>query len=180
MQLKTLRRKILDWLLRRGYKLTRFEPRPMIKACREYFGDNEVRGAEIGVWIGDHAQEILTALNVDKLFLIDPYIAYEDFTGLETYSQERLDTAKKIAHKRIKGYWVDRTDLPEGLDFIYIDGNHSYKSVMADIELALQKVEHGIIGGHDYSSEYPDVIKAVKRKFGNEFQFVGNDWWAVV
>ena len=53
--------------------------------------------------------------------------------------------------------------LPDAyLDFIYIDGDHSYKGVKIDIELARKKVKSGgFICGHDYTPQFPGVIQAV-------------------
>ena len=39
----------------------------------------------------------------------------------------------------------------ESLDFIYIDGDHTYEGVKADLELSLRKIKAGgIITGDDY------------------------------
>jgi hypothetical protein len=51
------------------------------------------------------------------------------------------------------------------LDWIYIDANHSYKECKNDLNIWFSKVNPcGIIGGHDYDSNFPEVIRAV-----NEF-----------
>lgn len=53
----------------------------------------------------------------------------------------------------------------EDIDFIFIDADHRYEQVKRDIEHAL-KFNPRIIGGHDYSPEWPGVIKAVDEIFG--------------
>lgn len=55
----------------------------------------------------------------------------------------------------------------ESLDFVYIDADHSYKSVVEDIQAWKQKVKRGgILSGHDYDSHFtPDVVKAVEEFF---------------
>jgi len=180
---KLFRRLALDGLLDFGYKLEKFQPRPMIKACQKHFGSQSIKGCEIGVWMGDHAVEIKKSLNCE-LYLIDPYKEYEKYRtyeavrGYEDYRQSNLDTAKSIARWRLDRVWTTRDKLPE-MDFIYIDANHSYKYVMKDIKLALSKVKSGIIGGHDYSTDYPGVIQAVNERF-SDFQFKGNDWWVII
>ena len=41
-------------------------------------------------------------------------------------------------------------DIPEKLDFVYIDGNHAYEYVKKDIGLYYPKLKKGgVIGGHD-------------------------------
>ena len=180
MKFKELKRKIRDYLLRKGYTLKYFEPRPSIKLVHEYFGNNRIRikGLEIGVWYGDHAQEIKTYLNCD-LYLIDPYEEYDEGRGAGHGFQKELGIAKEVAHKRLKDViWTDR-NLTETLDFVYIDGNHSYEAVKTDIEFAEKLVKHGVIGGHDYSWDYPGVVDAVNEKFNN-FQFKSNDWWVII
>lgn len=178
MKKKLIRRKLRDYLLRKGFTFKNFEPRPMIKFVREYFGNNRIRikGLEIGVWLGDHSQEIKTYLNCD-LYLLDPYEEYDEGNEIG-FAEGDLSTAKEIAYKRIDGTWINR-NFNGLLDFVYIDGNHSYESALEDIKFAKKLVRHGIIGGHDYSTDFPGVIKAVNEEFKN-FNFVSNDWWAIV
>ncbi len=52
------------------------------------------------------------------------------------------------------------------LDLVFIDANHSYEGIKADIENFLPKIRHGgHIGGHDYT-EAPGVLQAVDETFG--------------
>lgn len=49
----------------------------------------------------------------------------------------------------------------QSLDFVFIDADHRYASVVADIKAWLPKIKQGgYIGGHDYYL-YPDVAGAV-------------------
>lgn len=43
-------------------------------------GENLV-GAEIGVFKGENAKRLLDYLDIDKLYLIDPYGGFEDYDG---------------------------------------------------------------------------------------------------
>ena len=52
--------------------------------------------------------------------------------------------------------------IPYDVDFVYVDGDHSYDGCMGDLEKYWPKTK--IIGGHDYKIKYPGVVKAV-----NEF-----------
>lgn len=54
-------------------------------------------------------------------------------------------------------------ELDETPDFVFIDANHTYDDVRADILAWLPKVKPGgILAGHDYSPEmFPGVCKAV-------------------
>jgi hypothetical protein len=50
----------------------------------------------------------------------------------------------------------------KSIDFLFIDGSHTYESVKKDIELWLPKVKH-VISGHDY--DWQSVAKAVDEIF---------------
>lgn len=55
----------------------------------------------------------------------------------------------------------------ESFDFIFIDADHEYESVLADLEAWFPKLKPGgIIGGHDWSNEFPGVERAVREFFG--------------
>ena len=56
------------------------------------------------------------------------------------------------------------------IDYLHIDGDHSYEGLSADIINWLPKIKsNGIIAGHDYTTEYKtNVIKAVDEYFGKE------------
>jgi predicted O-methyltransferase YrrM len=54
------------------------------------------------------------------------------------------------------------------VDLVYIDADHSYQHVFADINLALRLVRpDGVVCGHDYDSTHPGVMQAVDEKFPN-------------
>lgn len=53
------------------------------------------------------------------------------------------------------------------VDFVFVDAAHDYEHVRADILAWLPKVKRGgIIAGHDYTSDYPGVERAVEEAFG--------------
>lgn len=65
----------------------------------------------------------------------------------------------------------------EGLDFVFIDADHSYGSVRADIAAWLPKVKSGgIIAGHDFAPEFPGVIQAVSEAFERWECWRGERW----
>lgn len=64
-------------------------------------------------------------------------------------------------------------------DIVYIDADHSYQHVFADINLALRLVKpSGIICGHDYDHTHPGVIQAVDEKFPTRRLPAGTIWQA--
>lgn len=61
-------------------------------------------------------------------------------------------------------------------DFVFIDGDHSYESVTADIAAWRPKIKSGgVLAGHDLG--LPDVERAVREAFGDAFaKAPGNSW----
>lgn len=73
-----------------------------------------------------------------------------------------------------------RPRLPNGADFIFIDGNHNYDGVLADLRAYRPLVRSGgIIAGHDYTTDvHPGVRQAVDEFFeGRAQQGPGSIWW---
>lgn len=158
-------------------------------------------GVEIGVYKAEHALSLLKTLNIKTLYLINPYEHYKEYAeGRNHYGvdQDELQSAEKIAKERLKKF-EDKVvtikeysqkclnDVPDNLDFVYIDGNHHYKFVKADIENYFPKVRvGGVIGGHDfyngYCKEHNDVVRAVSEfAIGRRLELCVElpDWWIV-
>lgn len=71
----------------------------------------------------------------------------------------------------------------ESLDFVFIDADHQYDSVLNDIKVWLPKIRvGGIIAGHDYNdyeeiNSYPGVRKAVDECFPNGVDVITRTVW---
>jgi hypothetical protein len=137
-------------------------PRPVENKILNYFKDKSLTGCEIGVLRGDHSESMLKFLNIQKLYLIDIWEG-------QVYYNEALNRFKKnnkvqmIRSKSENAY--NRINDNE-LDFIYIDGNHTFDYVYKDLSLYKNKVKNGgLITGHDINRN--DVLQAVI-KFCNE------------
>lgn len=63
-------------------------------------------------------------------------------------------------------------------DFVFIDADHSYEAVAADIARWRPKVrEGGWLGGHDYDARrFPGVVKAVREVFADPEVYAGTIW----
>jgi hypothetical protein len=114
---------------------------------------------------------------------------------METFSQEVWDDFFLSAQKRLKGYpakFLRMTSeegsktLPNDLDFVYLDGDHSAEAVLNDIRLWYPKVKvGGLLGGHDAIE--PEVKQAVSkwvfeendRKYAGSVTAKWNDWWII-
>jgi Methyltransferase domain len=144
--------------------------------------------AEIGVAKGEFSRVILDTVKPRKLHLIDPWEhqAREDYDsdGSNVDDAEHEARYKAVAHAFAadiddgvveihRRYSQDAAaSFRDGqLDWIYIDGLHSYDGVRSDLELYKAKVKpDGLILGHDYTNH----VRAQQMKFGvveavNEF-----------
>ena len=165
--------------------------RPMIRYVRRKFNGKPLIGVEIGVGFGENAKSILSILNMKMLYLVDPYVPYNDgfIQHPEGYLRELEIIKKELAHlpnvtfiRKKSEDAVD--DIPDEIDFCYIDGNHSYEFVKKDIELYYPKIKKGgVIGGHDFNAKFPEVCKAViEFTTKNKLKLKGEDidWWVDV
>jgi len=174
--------------------------RPMVSFIKEKEGNNKLIGVEIGVKTGTHAKTMLDNLNISTLYLIDPYNEINNYYG-QTRAREFYITLKTTILKDypntllIKKTSIEAlNDIPNGVDFIYIDGSHAYNDVSFDINNYINKVKiDGVFGGHDYTSDlYPGVRQAVDEfinKTGYELytkyttfpsiRKAETDWWVV-
>lgn len=59
---------------------------------------------------------------------------------------------------------------------VFIDAAHDYTSVLDDIAWC-KSVKARIICGHDYSSSWPGVQRAVNESFNDNFHLVDSLWW---
>lgn len=131
---------------------------------------------EIGSWQGESTEMFLKSGKVIKLYSIDPY-----------GNDERRMEAEDIFRYRVRGYNVVKLRMTsnEGIskcdlvDFVYIDGNHSYEWVKVDIQNSLPKIRPGgIIAGHDYTTKYNDmVVRAVDEILGKPDKIYPDTSW---
>jgi hypothetical protein len=128
--------------------------------------------AEIGTWRGDFARWILMGRRPKLLYLVDPWEyrsegAYERarFGGRTNDGQAEMDAMHSDVLRRFRKHiqrgqvQVRRSRSAEAagsfaadtLDWVYIDGDHTYEGVMADLEAYFPTVKPGgCIAGDDY------------------------------
>lgn len=125
------------------------------------------RGAEIGVRGGAHALAMCQRVPGLHLMLVDPWRA--DYK----YPVDRQETFMQLAIQRLIAYSTTMlrmtslealNHLNDGwLDFVYIDGDHRFDTVMQDIIGWSRKVKHGgIVACHDYHCGESGVTLAVE------------------
>lgn len=109
----------------------------------------------VDTWEGSEEHNIKTASEKEKL--------YEEFLS-------NIEPVKHIINPvRCSSVEASKQYLDNSLDFVFIDAGHDYKSVMEDLVHWYPKVKKGgIISGHDYFHEWPEVVKAVNDFFKNK------------
>lgn len=119
-------------------------------------------GAEIGVANGRFSRRLCQKIEGLKLFCIDPWLSYPEYVEHhDEQGQVILDGCFETAKTRLAPYnceFIRKTSMDavgmiedNSLDFVFIDGNHSFKWVVEDIHEWSKKVRSGgIIAGHDF------------------------------
>jgi len=115
-------------------------------------------GAEVGVYRGGYSEALLKGIPGLKLYGIDLwelYPGYRDYKhgDITDAYNEALNKTKDYDCQLIKGWSneVVKGFTDNSLDFVYIDGNHSYEYTVQDIALWSPKVRKGgIVFGHDF------------------------------
>ncbi len=165
--------------------------RPMMVQVKKRNNKHNLIGVEIGVKIGKNAKDILINLPMRKLYLIDPYqqCFERGFLWKNKYSNFFNEAEKNLSKFKEKIKFVKKKsedaidDIPNNLDFVYIDGNHTYRYVKKDLELYYPKVKDGgVIGGHDIHS--PNVLTGIMGFCLNKglllnINMEDLDWWVI-
>ncbi len=128
--------------------------------------------AEVGSWHGDFAEKILAETRPKTLHLVDPWEhrdedAYERamFGGSARDGQSEMEAIYQgvlerfrtnieqgqVEVHRARSLDAART-FPDGaLDWVYIDGDHTYEAVKADLEAYYRTIRPGgLLAGDDY------------------------------
>ncbi len=145
----------------------------------------KVVGAEVGVCRGVMSAHLLGNRADLVLHLVDGWCANKPGSAAWKWGEGHnqfcnTQTPKQVednyqATLRVLGKYADRSEVHRGrsvpvartfadrsLDFVFIDADHRYESVVADITAWLSKVRPGgWIGGHDYG--LPELDGAVNR-----------------
>jgi len=126
---------------------------------KDFFSKENGVFVEIGTYVGDFAEALLTHNTTAKLYCIDAYAAYEGYNdslnltvGDDQYNEavaklskfgDRVTFVKQLSKDAV-------SSIPDGVDGIYIDANHSYNYVKADLENYYPKVAPGgYVVGHN-------------------------------
>jgi hypothetical protein len=129
-------------------------------------------GVEIGVWKGEFSQRLLSGAMPNELVLIDPWKfvpEYEvSFYGNKNMNQSKMDSIYNGVVRRFKhnkhvhvirstSFTMRTSDIRpifkgKNVDWVYIDGDHSYKGVLDDLMNSIAVLKAGgVIAGDDYA-----------------------------
>jgi hypothetical protein len=122
--------------------------------------------AEVGVWRGDFARQILEQYeSIERYYMIDPWATLPDWNkpcnrGQAEFDDAYIDAMSKTAFASekivvLRGRTKEVIDrIPDNsLDFSYIDGDHTLRGITIDLIKLLPKIKAGgLIGGDDFTN----------------------------
>jgi len=162
------------------------------------FSDNSLF-VEIGTWLGKSASYMAVEIaNSEKNIRFDCIDTWRgDIWGIEGWEYQKKEKIQNINDylydiflkniepvkdyiNIVKGWSYDLVNNydNESIDFLFIDSCHDYESLTKELEDWYPKVKiNGIIAGHDYTHNFPGVIKSVNEFFGekNITKIIGKD-----
>lgn len=138
---------------------------------------------EVGIWKGNTLFSIARETRDVKIYGIDNYSLknYDGYiressmetTNIDGFNKIKSDVVKRVAYFKNVSIIFESSLVAvkrfedNSLDIVFIDANHNYENICADIRDWLPKVrEGGILCGHDFCLAYFDVIRAVGDTIG--------------
>ena len=144
--------------------------------------DRPMTGAEVGVFRGNTSEALLREFPQLRLWMVDPWMPYIGETTFDVHDQQGFDASMAAAMMWTEfaknRRFVLREASPsassrfadESLDFVFIDGNHLYQNVSADICAWWPKLRRGgLLTGHDYGVYRDTAGKWGVQQAVNEF-----------
>jgi hypothetical protein len=162
--------------------------------------DGPVTFVEVGSWVGESAVAISAPIQTWMLQDLhrrggSRLICVDHFKGTPTdhmgrfakFCDARKFFLENTMHLPVKLMEMSSQSAASTLLFplesglIFLDAGHDYVSIKQDIDLWLPHLsDRGVICGHDYTLEFPGVIRAVKESFpGDSLRIApGTSIWA--
>jgi len=160
---------------------------------KNYINDDNLQLVEVGSYCGESSEIIATHFPNSTLNCVDPWEKYIeegstydlDKQELELKEAEQIFTSMASRYSNIKKNKMSSIQYAsqiedESIDFIYIDGNHQYSSVIEDLTMWNKKVKKGgIISGHDFN--WSPVSRAIYEFFDKSpvSVFEDNSWFYI-
>jgi len=134
----------------------------------------KLTGVEVGVASGLFANDMLMNWKIETLYLVDVWrcIPFQkgDASAPQAWHKFNFESMRRIMANHNKkaiilaGFSVDMAVKikDQSLDFVYLDADHSYEGVLADLMAWFPKLKDGgLIAGHDYLNVAYGVNQAV-------------------
>lgn len=137
---------------------------------------HQLTAVEVGTLQGWFAWRMAKYLPDDaRVFCVDPFLddpenGYDGEYNLTCWKKNtREHFGKRIFLKRGPSVEVASTWPENSVDFLFVDGDHAYEAVLADLRAWWPRVRQGgLIAGHDTTGPHgPAVMKALD-VFGSE------------
>lgn len=150
---------------------------------------------EAGCWQG-RSTRALADHCAGRIVAVDPW-AGDYFTDrghrhtirTDVYDQFAAHLADHVASGRVVPIQMPFVEAAPSLhavlggaaDLVFLDGDHRYEAVLADIDAALPLLRPGgILAGHDYSHpSWPGVKRAVDERYP-QAEICRSIWWVTV
>jgi hypothetical protein len=153
--------------------------------------EGELVGVEVGVCLAHTTEAFAKGIkNLKKLYAVDNYPTFVDWDGSD-WNKDRQDLMKKAAQEKMLAY-KDKVEIhhvpseefvktieDESLDFVFIDGDHSFEAALKDFQNYYPKVKKGgIFGGHDIQLDsVRNALSYFLKERSNEVIGVSNSAW---
>ncbi|MDO8528363.1 MAG: class I SAM-dependent methyltransferase [Nanoarchaeota archaeon] len=188
-----------------GYKIRKLH-RPSLMFVKEKLGKDLVV-AEVGVWKGENAEDMLKYLPIKKIYLIDPWDLdveegaknienLTDNINEEEMRQAERETIKRMSKFKDKVVIIRKSstealkDIKDKLDFVYMDifGARKDKGIRKEIENYYKKLKKGgIIAGDDIDNGksgslgngVPNAVSRFATENNLDLFINKRDWWCI-
>lgn len=152
-------------------------------------------GAEVGVAEGRFTAALLRLCPHVTLTAVDDFApGYKTWMGTEWSAETQRANERAFEgvldkyRGRVRIYRLPSLEAAKEIgddwkfDFVFIDADHSYEAVKADIAAWRTKVrEGGWVTGHDYDlTRFPGVVRAVEESFADFHLGADSVWMAQV
>lgn len=148
--------------------------------------DRESVFVEVGSWLGKSSAfmgtEILNSRKSIQFHCVDTWEGTpgEDIhtsikehlptTLMETFLHNIEPVQDAITIHKCLSIEAAKEFSDYSIDFLWIDAGHTYEDVMSDLIAWFPKLKlGGMIGGHDYTRDWPGVVKAVNNFFKDKY-----------
>lgn len=138
----------------------------------------DAEGVEVGSYAGESALILVGSGKFRRLTCVDIWLP----THAEGEAEfDRVAAAHpEIRKLRQPSLEAASVFAPRSLDFVYLDADHRYRAVVADITAWRRRIRPGgYLTGHDFARRNQSVIKAVQDTLGDPDRIYRDGSWVV-